>query len=118
MAAHHHALQVGSLSAQVLHVQRQLETGPPPWDPAHLVAVATFGQLFTIGRSGQCDDGIGMEVIDMGHVEETMHRGVDARCGAGGAEDAEIEQLMHLVFVLLTPVDITKAAYAVETEHG
>ena len=118
MAAHHHALQVGSLFAQVFHVQRQLETGPPPGDPAHLVAVATFGQLFTIGRSGQCDDGIGMEVIDVSHLEETVHRGVDARCGAGRAEETEIEQLMHLVFARLIPIDITEAAYSVETEHG
>jgi hypothetical protein len=57
-----------------------------------------------------------MEMVDMGRLDEAVHRGVDAGGGAWRAEDAVVEELVHLVLVLLAPIHIVQSSDAIETQ--
>ena len=81
-------------------VQAQLEAGPAPRHPHHPLPENRAGQLLTIGRGGDRNTGIGMQMIHMRRIHQTMHRGINARRGAALAVQAEIERRDHLILPL------------------
>ena len=59
-----------------------------------------------------------MEVVDVGGVDEAVHRGVDRRRRAAPAVQAVVERGDHLVLALDARVDVDERAQPVEPEHG
>lgn len=73
-------LGVGSLDGR--DVQAELEAGSAPRHPHDLVAEALLGQRLAVGGAGERDAGVGVEMVDVGGLDEAVHRGVDGRRGA------------------------------------
>ena len=81
-------------------VESELEPGPSPRHPQHAVAEALLGQLLPVGGGRDRDPGVGVEVVDVGGVDEAVHRGVDRRRRAALAVQAVVERGDHLVLAL------------------
>ena len=62
--------------------------------------------------------GIGVEVVDVGGVDEAVHRGVDRRRRAAPAVQAVVERGDHLVLALDARIDVDERAQAVEAQDG
>src|SRR5262249_55971279 len=58
-------------------VEAELETGPPPRHPDHPVAEALLGQGLAVGRGGERDPGVRVQVVDVDRLDQAVHRGVD-----------------------------------------
>ena len=99
-------------------VQAELEAGAAPRHPHHLLAEALLGQRLAVGRGGQGDAGVGVEVVDVGGVHQTVHGGVDGGGRAALAVQAVVERGDHLVLALHAGVDVLQRAQAVQAEHG
>ena len=74
-------------------------TSRPSWNPgrrhgshSNAVAEALAGQPLAIGRSGEGNSRIRMEVVHVGRVDESVHRSVDRRRRATSPVKAEVEQ--------------------------
>ena len=100
MAAEHHAAQAGVGRLQGGHLEAELEPGPPPRHPRHLAPEAALGERGPVGGGGERDHGVGVEVVDVGLVDERVHGGVDRRGRAAGPEAAVVEQLDLVVLVV------------------
>jgi hypothetical protein len=96
----------------------QLPSGSDPRDPRHPVAVAVAHEPLAVGRGGERDDTVRVQVVDVGRVDEAVHRRVDRRGGATGSERAEREEADHLVLVLDAAVAPVEAEQPVEFEGG
>ncbi len=94
--------------------QPQLEAGPPPRQPADEVAEARPGQCLAVGRRGEGDAGIGVQMINMREVEQPVHGRVDGRRGRGFAMQAVVERGDHLVLALDSRVDAGQRAEPVQ----
>jgi hypothetical protein len=99
------------------HVQPQLEARPPPRHPGHPVAEALAGQLLAVGRGGQRDAGVGVQVVDVCGADQPVHRGVDRRRGAAPPVQAVVEGGDHLVLALDARVDVDQRAEPVQAQH-
>ena len=99
-------------------VEAELEAGATPRDPHDLLAVDRLGELLAVGRGGDGDAGVGVEVVDVGARDEAVHGGVDRRRGAAAAVEAEVERRHHLVLAVLARVDVDQRAQPVEAQHG
>ena len=98
-------------------VQAQLEAGPAPRHPHHLLPENLAGQLLTVGGGGDRDPGIGMQMIHMRRIDQTMHRRVNARGGAALAVQAEIERRDHLILPLHPRIDLDQRPHPVQPQH-
>ena len=98
-------------------VEPQLEPGPAPGDPGHAIAERLAGQRLAVGGGRERDPGVGMEVVDVGGVDQAVHRGVDRRRRAAAAVEAVVERRDHLVLALDPRVDVDQRAQAVEPQH-
>ena len=98
-------------------VQAELEAGPPPRHPHHPVAEALLGQRLAVGRGGQRDARVGVQVVDVRGVDQAVHRGVDRRRGAALAVQAVVERGDHLVLALDARVDVDQRAQPVQPQH-
>ena len=58
----------------------------------------------------------GMEVVDMGRVDQPVHRGVDRRRGTAASEQAVVERRDHLVLALDAGVDVDERSQPIEPE--
>ena len=99
-------------------VQAELEAGPPPGHPHHLVTEDLLGQRLTVGRGRDRDPGVGVQVVHVRGVHQAVHRGVDRRRGAALAVQAVVERRDHLVLTLQAGVDVDERAQPVQPEHG
>ena len=73
---------------------------------------------FSPVRGGrQRDPGVGVQVVDVRGVDETVHRGVDRRRRAALAVQAEVERGDHLVLALHARVDVHQRAQPVQPQH-
>ncbi len=97
-------------------VEPELEARAPPWHPNDLAAEDLGGETFTIGGRGDGDSGVGMQVVDVSGIDQPVHRGVDRRCRAAFAVQAEIEGGDHLVLTLDAGVDVDERPQSVESE--
>ena len=75
-------------------------------------------QLLAVDRRGDRDPGVGMQVVDVGAVDQAVHGGVDRRRGAAFAVGAEVERRDHLVLAVDARIDVDERAQAVEPQHG
>ena len=98
-------------------VQAELEAGAPPRHPHHPVAEALLGQLLPVGRGGQRDPGVRVQVVHVRGVDQPVHRGVDRRRGAALAVQAVVERGDHLVLAVDPGVDVDQAAQPVQPQH-
>ena len=78
----------------------------------------SLGQRLAVGRGGEGDARVRMEVVDVGGVDQPVHRGVDRRRGAAPAVQAVVERGDHLVLALDARVDVDERAQPVEAEDG
>ena len=99
-------------------VEAELEAGPAPRDPGHPVAEAAAGQRLAVGGGRERDAGVRVEVVDVGGVDEPVHRGVDRRRRAAAAVQAVVERGDHLVLALDARVDVDERAQPVQAQDG
>ena len=99
-------------------VQPELEAGTSPRHPDHGVAEDLAGQLLAVGGGGDRDAGVGVQVVDVGGVDQAVHGGVDRRRGAALAVQAVVEGGDHLVLALDARVDVDERAHPVEPQRG
>jgi hypothetical protein len=117
VSAEDHAdrLRVGALHRG--DVESELEAGPPPRHPQHPVAEDLLGQGRPVGGGRDRDAGVGVQVVDVRDVDETVHGGVDARGGPAPAVQAEVERRDHLVLAVDPRVDPGERAQPVEPQY-
>ena len=108
--------RVGMRAADLGHVQSELEARAAPADPGDPVAEAAAGELLAVGGGRQGDPRIGVEVVDVVGIDEAVHRGIDRRCRAAAAVEAEVERGDHLVLALDARIDVHEGAQAVEPQ--
>ena len=99
-------------------LEAELEPRTPPRHPYDAVAEALLRQRLAVGRRRQRDPGVGMEMIDVRGVDESMHGGVDRRCCAAAPMEAVVEGGDHLVFSIDPGIDVGERAHAIEPKHG
>ncbi len=109
-------LRVGPLDLG--DVQAELEAGAAPGQPRHGVAEAGGGEPFAVGGGGERDPGVGVQVVDVGGVDQTVHGGVDGRSRAALAVQAVLERGDHLVLLFHARVGVGEGAQAVQPQHG
>ena len=109
--------RLGLVPADRRDVEAELEPGPAPRHPGDPVAEAAPRERLAVGGGRERDAGVGVEVVDVGRVDEAVHRGVDRRRRAALAEQAVVERGDHLVLALDARVDVDERAQPVEPEH-
>ena len=95
-------------------VEAELEPRTTPRDPGHAIAEAAAGQVLAVGGGRERDAGVRMEVVDMGGVDQPVHRGVDRWRRAAAAVQAVVERGDHLVLALDAGIDVHERAQPVE----
>ena len=108
----------GLLLLDLGDVQAELEPGPPPGHPHDAVAEDLLGERLAVGRGGQRDAGVGMQVIDVGGVDQAVHGGVDGRSGPAASVQAVVERRDHLVFALDAGIHVDKRLHPIQPQHG
>ena len=109
-----HRLRVGLLDRG--DVEAELEAGAPPGHPDHLVAEDLRGELLPVRGGRDRDAGVGVQVVDVGRVDEPVHGGVDRRGRAALAVQAVVERGDHLVLALDTRVDVHQRPHPVQAQ--
>ena len=110
--------RIGMFGLDRGNVQSQLETRAAPRHPHHAVTEDLGGQLLAVGGRRDRDSGIGMKMVDVRRIDETVHCGIDRRCRTALAMQAEVERGDHLVFLFDPGIDVDERAHPVEPEHG
>ena len=97
----------------------------PSWKPGRrhgtqttLLAEDLLGQRLAVGGGRDRDAGVGVQVVDVGGVDEAVHGGVDRRRRAALAVQAVVERRDHLVLAVDAGVDVDQRAQPVEPQHG
>lgn len=108
---------LGVTSLDVGDVEAQLEAWAPPRHPHHAIAEDLLGQRLTVGRGGQRDTRVGVQVVDVSGVDQAVHGGVDRRRRATAAVQAVVERRDHLVFALDPGVHVHQCAHAVQSQY-
>ncbi len=109
-------LRVGLLDGR--DVEAELEAGPAPRHPHHLVAVHLPGERLAVRGGRDRDPGVGVQVVDVRGVDEAVHRGVDRRRRTALAVQAVVERRDHLVLALDARVDVDQRPHPVQPQHG
>src|SRR5581483_10193381 len=71
-----------------------------------------------VGTCGQGDGPVGMQVIDVREGKEGMQRGIDRRRYAIFPECRERVVADHLVFVLLSPIQLLQLLEAIQVKKS
>ena len=117
MAAEDGADDLG-VAGQLGHGTSELPTGTLPRHPGHGAAPDLADQLLPVGGTGQRDDRVRVQVVDVRQVQEPVHRSVDGRRRPTVAEGAVGEQPDHLVLVLHPAIDVVERDQTLALEHG
>ena len=104
------------IGGQLAHRPSQLPAGPLPRHPRHRPAPDLVDQLLAVGGAGQGDDAVGVQMVDVPMVDQSVHGGVDRRRGTARSVAAVGEQPDHLVLVLDAAVDPVEADQPVTLE--
>ena len=102
----------------VADVQAELEARAAPRDPYDTIAEALARERRTVRGCREGDAGVGMQVVDVRAVDETVHRGVDRRCRSPGAVQAEGEGVDHLVLAVHPGVHVDERVQPIEAQDG
>ncbi|CAM5345588.1 hypothetical protein SVIOM74S_07243 [Streptomyces violarus] len=78
-------------------VQTELETGPSPRHPYDGVTETLGGQLLPVGRTGERDAGVGVQMVHVRGFDQPVHRRVDRGRRTALAVQAVVERGDHLV---------------------
>ena len=118
VAAEHDAPQAGVVGGQGRDLQAQLEARAAPRHPGQLAAEALLGERLAVGGGREGDHRVGVEVVDVGGVDQRVHRGVDRRGGAAARPAAVLERVDHLVLVVDPAVHAPQRPHPVEAQGG
>ena len=99
-------------------VEPELEAGATPVNPHHLIAEGFLGELLAIFRRSEGDSRVGVKVVDVGSIHESVHGGVDGWRSATFTVKGVVERRNHFVFALNARVDVRHRAQTVEAQHG
>ena len=99
-------------------IEAELEAGSSPRDPRDAIPETLPGQPLAVGGGRERDPGIRMEVVDVGGVDEAVHRRIDRRRRAPATMEAVVERGDHLVLALDARVDVDEGAQPVQPKHG
>ena len=58
-------------------LEPRLESGTPPRHPCDPTAEDALGERLAVGRGRDRDARVGMQVVDVGMLDEPVHGGVD-----------------------------------------
>ena len=106
------------LPADRRDVETELEARPPPGDPRDPIPEAVARQRLAVGRGGQRDARVRVEVVDVAGIDEPVHGGIDRRGRATASEQAVVERCDHLVLAVDARIDVDEGAQPVEPKHG
>jgi hypothetical protein len=118
VTAQYHPDGLGVLGGHRRDVQAELEAGPPPRHPPHPVPEAGPGQFLAVGRGGERDPGVRVQVIHVLRVHQPVHGRVDGRRRTTFAVQAEVERGHHLVLALHSRVHPGQRAEPVQPQYG
>ncbi len=118
VAAEHGADRLRMVVRDRRDIEAELEARSSPRDPRDAIPEALPGQPLAVGGGGERDPGIRMEVVDMGGVDEAMHRRIDRGRRAPATMEAVVERGDHLVLALDARVDVDEGAQPVQPKHG
>ncbi len=77
---------------RVAQSQAQVEARPLPWQPSEFAAEHFARDSFAVARRRNCDDGVGMHMVDVRERQKRMKRSIDAG-GAGAAGKGAIVEV-------------------------
>src|SRR5699024_6707177 len=81
-------------------VESELESGTAPRHPHHLVSEDLLGELLPVSGGGDRDAGVGVQVVHVRGIHQSVHGGVDAGGGPAFAVQAVVEGGDHLVLAV------------------
>ena len=99
-------------------VEAELEARTAPRHPDDLLAEDLLGQRLAVGGGRDRDAGVGVQVVDVGGVDQAVHGRVDRRRRAALAVQAVVEGCDHVVLALDAWIDVDQGAHPVEPQHG
>ncbi len=116
MPAKHDADIFGVSRRHFAKLQAEVETRSLPGEKAERSAENITRQLLGVGRGGDRDYGVGMDVIDMGVRNKGVQRRVDRARARIEVERAMIEERDHLVLVGEAAIEAFQAFKLVEIQ--
>ncbi len=99
-------------------VLAELPAGATPGNPDHFLAERPRGERFAVRGRREGDAGVGMQVVDVRGIHQSVHGGVDRGGSTALAVEGIVERGDHLVFALDPGIDLAQRAQAVESQHG
>ena len=70
--------------------------------------------MLTVGRRGDGDAGVGVQMVDVRRVDQAVHGCVDRGRGSTFAVQAVVERGDHLVLAIDTRVDVGEGTHPVQ----
>ena len=98
-------------------VQPQLEARATPRHPDDLATEDLLRELGAVLGRRDRDARVGMQVVDVRGIHESVHRRVDRRGRAALAVQAVVERGDHLVLAVQAGVHVHERAHAVQPQH-
>ena len=112
VSAEHHADIFGMIGRHLAELQAEIEAGTLPRQKADLAAENLLRQLFGVGRGGDRDHRVGVDVIDVACGNKGVQRRIDRGRARIEIEGAMVEQRDHFVFMreaAIEPLQATRA---------
>ena len=117
VAAQHDPVELGLGGDEVAEPQAEVEPGPLPVEPAEPALERRLDVLAAVRRGREGDQGVRMQVVDMGEGKKSVQRRVDRRDRAARSEAGVVEQTDHPVLVVAASVDAFQAAQPLEVDE-
>ncbi len=117
VAAEDHTDRAGVRLLDGGDVESELESGTTPGNPRHPAAKRLCGERLPVGGGRKRDAGVGVQVVDVCGIHQSVHGRVDRGCGASLAVQGVVERGDHVVFALHSRVDRGQRAHPVEPQH-
>ena len=117
VAAKHHPFDLRIGLGHRAELQTEIKPGTLPWKKTEFPTINLSRQRFGVLARRDCDDSVGVNVVDVGMRNEAMQRGIDRGCARIEVESAVIVERDHLVLVLEAAIDRAEPEQLVEIER-
>src|ERR1700722_2883519 len=117
----HDTVAIGLSLGCVFHHQTQLKPRTLPWNPREVMielSIKLLEAFETIGRSGQCNAPVRMEMIHMAKRKKGVQRRIDGGSDVVLSESAERIELYHFVLVSHAAITVLEANELLEKKSG
>ena len=117
VAAKHHPFDLRIGLGHRAELQTEVKPGTLPWKKTEFPTINLSRQLFGVLAGRDCDDSVGVNVVDVRMRNEAVQRGIDRGCARVEVERAVIVERNHLVLVLEAAIDRAEAEQLIEIER-